>query len=132
LFRSLLRRYSVTTQRFAEINRRAAFLQNCSNSQWRENEISSDHFKSDHIWQFFNAKKKQKGFMSQPKDRYSSWSQVKQISYNLNTYLMCNDMSNLDYLIFGYTLLSQILTFLSTTNKEQTQSYKTIFPLLLF
>ena len=26
--------------------------------------------------------------------------QVNEIPYNLNTYLMCNNMSNLDYLIF--------------------------------
>jgi hypothetical protein len=70
------------------------------------------HFKSERIWQYFNASK-QKGFTSQPKDRYSSLNEVNQIPYNLNTYLMCNNMSNLDYLKFGYTLLLQIL------NKEQ-------------
>jgi hypothetical protein len=50
---------------------------------------------------FFNVTK-QKGFTSKPKDRCSSLNKVNQISNNLNTYLMCNNMSNLDYLTFGY------------------------------
>jgi hypothetical protein len=64
----LLRRYSFTTERFAEINRRAAFLQNCSNSQWRKNEISSDHFKLDRIGNFLTQQNKKVSHHSQNTD----------------------------------------------------------------